>query len=749
MPLGHETKDAQRTNMNYMTCMNQCIFCWILLSFLIPQLSSEETPTRGFVLKRQQDKSCVALVVGNAAYPDQPLANPANDATDVAAALEGIGFTVTRLINADRATFQKAVDSFGAQIKGKQASAFYYAGHGMQVNGENYLIPVGEQIDSETDVPFKAVNAGLILAKMEAAQCPLNLVILDACRNNPFARSGRGVAKGLTELRGPAGSLIVYSTAPGQVASDGVGRNGAFTSALLRHISTPGQNIDMCLRVVSGDVQKTTGGTQIPWRSSSLTQDFCFVPQLSPEDLEFERRQRGAVLTEIEKQQAGKDQQRKNAEDQSQVIQAEIDALEAQIRVAQQKLGIQRDAKVNAVDDLDGMLALVESRDAVAAELKLLLAKADQLKKQRESELQYAQRTGGLKASIELSRDLAKYRNSTSSTPGRNMAKQLWDALLLKWEAKLVPVGDEAALAKALNIVAFPFPSWAQELGTDEYGAWATLRVGSQMQTMRFVIPGSIRIEPKGARPYTATVYFPFWLGNADVTTAMWKEIMGTDPRMARITGMKAPVIVADQRELSRFFDIIKQDNRTYTFNEPAESQWNYACHVGNIKALHNGADISVTDAYDRWPKGLRICITDMQGSADNSPKDDAKLPTEKGNGVRDPEDARDQTSNRRQDPIAIASQDIAKEVSKKISMSRNFLRNRMFSQAIASLSDLPKDAKLMDITVKYIGTELFPALQEHYTTMLDVDRLNLKNAMTDSNLFTQDHMKSIGKPSP
>jgi hypothetical protein len=136
---------------------------------------------------------------------------------------------------------------------------------------------VGEELNNEAEVPYKAVNAGLVLAQMEAAACPINLMMLDACRNNTLARSGRSVARGLAQVQGPAGTLIVYATAAGQIASDGEGRNGTFTGAFLRHLTTPGQDVAVMMREINAEVQRSSGGKQVPWQSMNLTQGFCFV----------------------------------------------------------------------------------------------------------------------------------------------------------------------------------------------------------------------------------------------------------------------------------------------------------------------------------------------------------------------------------------------------------------------------------------------------------------------------------------
>lgn len=221
-----------------------------------------------------------ALVIGNGAYKTAPLKNPTNDAQDMADALRGMGFDVTLKLNATHREMEEAVRAFGVKLKQGGLGLFYYAGHGVQVAGENFLIPVDTKVDAEADVKFGALNAGMTLARMEDAGNDMNIVILDACRTNPFARSFRTTEQGLARMDAPKGSLIAYATAPGRVAADsgGTGRNGVYTGFLLRHMRTPGLKVEEALKRVRADVVLATKDKQVPWESSSLIGDFYFLP---------------------------------------------------------------------------------------------------------------------------------------------------------------------------------------------------------------------------------------------------------------------------------------------------------------------------------------------------------------------------------------------------------------------------------------------------------------------------------------
>lgn len=233
----------------------------------------------GLVLAKENR---LALVIGNSDYQESPLVNPQNDANDMAELLEGLGFTVILRIDADRREMAKAIREFGRELKrNRGVGLFYYAGHGMQIDNRNYLIPVNTPLEEEDEVPYESIDVGSVLAKMESAGNSLNLLILDACRNNPFPRQFRSSNRGLARVEAPVGSLVVYSTAPGNVADDGDGRNGVFTAALLKELRTPGLSLTQTIRRTRAAVVKATGGRQVPWESSSLLQDYYFTEQVS------------------------------------------------------------------------------------------------------------------------------------------------------------------------------------------------------------------------------------------------------------------------------------------------------------------------------------------------------------------------------------------------------------------------------------------------------------------------------------
>jgi hypothetical protein len=222
----------------------------------------------------------LALVIGNSKYINSaPLANPVNDARAIKDALQKVGFDVYEYENLNQSQIKQAIDNFGTKLKLYSIGLFFYAGHGIQSKGSNYLIPVDANIQSEQQIEYDCVQADRVLGLMEAAGSKINIVILDACRNNPFERSWSRALEGtgLAFMNAPTGSLIAYSTSPGRTASDGEGSNGLYTTALLDNIKTPNITILQMFQNVRRTVSDKSYKQQIPWESTSLTNDFFFV----------------------------------------------------------------------------------------------------------------------------------------------------------------------------------------------------------------------------------------------------------------------------------------------------------------------------------------------------------------------------------------------------------------------------------------------------------------------------------------
>ncbi len=222
-----------------------------------------------------------ALVIGNSSYKNvSPLENPVNDANDMAVALEKLGFEVIKGTDADRVQMMRLIRRFGERLAARKGvGLFFYAGHGVEVRRDNYLIPIDADITREVETEFYAIEVNMVLKNMEDAGNGFNIVLLDACRNNPFSRGWNrsGDTGGLANLNAPTGTFIAYAAAPGAVASDGRGtRNGVFTGALLKQMRYPNVKLEDVFKATRADVMAATGNKQVPWTSSSLTGDFYF-----------------------------------------------------------------------------------------------------------------------------------------------------------------------------------------------------------------------------------------------------------------------------------------------------------------------------------------------------------------------------------------------------------------------------------------------------------------------------------------
>ena len=247
----------------------------LLLGPLVPPLASAAERMRGLAVTEER----IALVIGNAAYRIDPLDNPVNDARLVAQSLRQSGFAVSVRENLDRRGLVDALREFGLRLGENTIAVLYYAGHGLQLRDRNYLIPVDAEIRGEDEIPLAGVDLGFMLGRMSTARSRINIVILDACRNNPFSGKAGTSAQGLAQMDAPVGTLLAFATAPGKLAADsGGGANSLYATHLARQLLTPGLPVEHVFKRVREGVVRDTRELQVPWESSSLQGEFAFVP---------------------------------------------------------------------------------------------------------------------------------------------------------------------------------------------------------------------------------------------------------------------------------------------------------------------------------------------------------------------------------------------------------------------------------------------------------------------------------------
>ncbi|MCX8040060.1 MAG: caspase family protein [Planctomycetota bacterium] len=444
-----------------------------LVLLLAPAAAAE----RGFVPLRRQASDHIALVIGNAAYPDAPLANPVYDAQAVSRALEGIGFVVTQVLDADLEEMTIAIQRFGERLRSAKVALFYFAGHGVQVNGENWLLPIARRpearIDSEEQVPYRAVAVGELLGRMEKARVPVNIVILDACRNNPFRGRTRARVQGLAEIKAPLGTLVIYATAPGSVAADSAGRHSPFTQALLEYLQRPGLDVRLMVTEVNKRVHALTGGAQTPWVSMSLLEGFCFVPALTVEEEAALKQQELSRLLGLEQQEARERERRQQEEAELERRRAEIARLDQEIAAVQQRLqrrGSPDLGSAKADESMAQLLELSRQRKQEQQELKRRQQQLAEERRQRELEL-WRQRVAAYEQERErwrerrqlLQADLETYREIVAND--RSLAETAWQVLLRKWEVSGAEIGDAfLLLQRALPEPKPPsLPPWVAE----------------------------------------------------------------------------------------------------------------------------------------------------------------------------------------------------------------------------------------------------------------------------------------------
>ena len=437
--------------------------------------------TRGFVKIRQSKKDYIALIVGNSAYPDMPLTNPKNDAEAVAKAFEDMGFIVEKLIDADKEQMAMAIDRFSKKIKTANVAVFYFAGHGMQVDGANYLIPIGrtssEQISKAEQLPYRAVNVGEVLTAIKKAQVNFSLIVLDACRNNPIG-GNRGKLKGLASIDAPAGSLVMYATKAGETADDGDGKDSPFTTAFLQHITTPGLDINLLPSRITKTVRELTRNKQTPGSYVQISQSFTFVPQYTEAELEQLKKEKEQLAKKIKQKKYQTEAQRKRQKEEFDKLKAqleqaenydkenaEIESKQAEIEELDRQIENMKKQSAEGADNFDQLLLIAKKRKKQKEELDELKrkAKAEKIRKEKELAEKKRKAVADRKArekklkemkQAKFDKNIAKYNKIANDQLMQDMKPTAWNILLsnMGLEKGSIEIDDISTLRKKLDL---------------------------------------------------------------------------------------------------------------------------------------------------------------------------------------------------------------------------------------------------------------------------------------------------------
>ncbi len=506
-------------------------FCLFTLIFTILTSSLPLAAQTNRQLKREnssnQTEKRVALIIGNGDYTiARKLTNPVNDANDMTKVLTEVGFEVISGTNLSLKQMTDKVREFGDNLKANGGvGLFYYAGHGVQVNNKNYLIPVEADVSREDEIDFAALNFDIVLRKMTTANNGLNIVILDACRNNPFARSwSRNTDDGgLAQISAPTGTFIAYATSPDRTASDGTGRNGLYTAELLKYIKQPNMKIEETFKEVRKAVNQASGGKQIPWDSSSLSGDFYFKPEKSP------------VVKAVTNDSTTEP------------------TILVKDKAAQEKEAW--DLVKNSTSASDFRYYLEEFPDgANAAKAKIRL-----------EELVWQSVRGSDKAKIQAY--LNEFPNGANASAARIRLKQL--------EAASTPTTPTNTTANrtAGEVTKTTLPGGVEM-------SFAYVPAGS------FEMGSTTEEDEQPIQ--TIKISQGFWMQTTEVTQAQWKSVMGALPSKCDYGELKGsflgdnkPIICVSWDDAQEFIRQMNLKNDGYKYPLPTEAEWEYAARSG------------------------------------------------------------------------------------------------------------------------------------------------------------------------
>jgi formylglycine-generating enzyme required for sulfatase activity len=522
-----------------------------------------------------------ALVIGNSDYAVQPLKNPVNDARLMAETLTRQGFDVTTRINVNRRGMKEAIQSFIAKLDNNSVGLFYFAGHGLEVQGRNYLVPINASIASEADVEFEAIDAGRVLSGFEVANNGLNMLILDACRNNPYSRGFRsGNSRGLQPMRPASGSLVLYATEPGEVADDGVGAdNGLFTAKLVQAINTPGLKIEDVFKQTAIEVHQQSGKQQTPYLEGVILGDFYFT-------------------------QPGGEQ-------------GKVQLAGGTLQQARPQPGLATGTLVITSDPAGARISL-DGGDVGSAPVTIpqlrggnYLLKAEKPGYRSESQKIFV--IGGQKRTVNFILDSlaqpAQSRPFTIKVTPAHARVRIMNINPKYRDGMELADGEYDVLVDAPG-----YHSWRQTISHAGRATWQQVTLEAKPNRgftepttgMEFVsVPrGCFQMgSDSGAdseQPMHEVCLKGFWMGKFEVTQGQWRAVMDNNPSYFSSCGDDCPVETVSWNDIQNF--LTRLNRRTgLNFRLPSEAQWEYACRGGKAHYTYcGGGDVGRLGWYEK-----------------------------------------------------------------------------------------------------------------------------------------------------
>lgn len=645
-------------------------FCALLLGMLlcIAQANADETPTQqpnllnalgslfGAGQNRATDEPAhggigtfesrnlavssadrrVALVIGNATYKSGPLANPVNDAQAIAVSLRKLGFDVILRENLKTREIGGVYREFRSKIIPGGAALVFYAGHGVQFKGENYFPAVDADIHGEEDVPLQSLNLNTLLSNMEEAKAGVSLVFLDACRDNPFARRFRSGTRGLAKVEAASGTLIHYATRPGSVASDGEGRNGTYTEALLTQMAEPGVPVEMMLKRVANRVVQKTDGKQEPWVEGHLRGEFYFIfqgpatvnmqqPTTDPETETWQMAERASTESAYRAYIDAYPQGRYAT-----AAKIALDALKQPAASKTDKPAAQPGATNSSLFDNPETALWAEVKQSGAREY--FEAYLNQYPKGKYAALAKVE----LKK-IEDKEKAERARDDADRIAHMARAEAERKALAEKERQEALRAEQDAwDRAKQLD-VASGYAGYQESYPNGRYATAANERLAQLKKEESEMRPGKVFkdceqcpnmvVIPAGSfqmggdkqndeQPiHNVTIGRPFALATTEVTQGQWRAVMGSNPSNFSACGDTCPVENVSWDDAQAYVKKLSEKTGKQ-YRLPSEAEWEYACRAGSRQTYCGSDSIDDVAWYNGNSGGKTHPVADKQANA-------------------------------------------------------------------------------------------------------------------------------------